>query len=211
MANEYVSNSLTKRNEKQEEKPQVQKVTKGVVKAKPQTQMQKIGNEIIKEGKSTIINFVIYDVLLPTLKDTTSKILKGSIDLLFYGETRDYDNRRGSSRRQGGRGPRVSYDRQYDYRDRDRREQRQSVSRSYDNVGFASREDADNVLGAMDDQVDRYGSVSIAGFFELCGLSSNNYTDNDYGWHTTNGMVVDIDKYGEYYIKLPKASPLRNR
>ena len=101
---EYPNNSNRNREEKKEKK--VEKVvTKGSVKTKKQSELKKIAGNIISEEAKSIKDYAIYDVVIPVIKDTITQLIKGSIDMLFYGEVR---SSRGSYYR-GNNATRVSY------------------------------------------------------------------------------------------------------
>lgn len=51
--------------------------------------------------------------------------------------------------------------------------------------------------------MDRYGVVSVADMYDLCGMTCN-YTDNKYGWKSLARADISRVRDG-YMIKLPKA------
>lgn len=66
---------------------------------------------------------------------------------------------------------------------------------------FQSYEDAENVVSSMLDILDRYGSVTVAEYYELCGVRAE-YPDEDWGWikfrrleprKVREGYVVDME------------------
>lgn len=85
---------------------------------------------------------------------------------------------------------------------------RRSVRASYDfdDVVFDTRGEADEVLSSMDELMDRYGVVSVADMYDLCGMTCN-YTDNKYGWKSLARADISRVRDG-YMIKLPKAEPI---
>ena len=100
---EYPNNSNRNREEKKEKK--VEKVvTKGAVKTKKQSELKKIAGNIISEEAKSIKDYAIYDVVIPVIKDTITQLIKGSIDMLFYGEVR---SSRGSSYYRGTNATRI--------------------------------------------------------------------------------------------------------
>lgn len=187
------------------EKKKVEKVTSGGVKRKKKSELSKIASTFIAEDVTNVKDYIINDVILPTVKRSISDIIVNGIDMLLYGETR---NRKSSG------GSRVSYSKYYDDRDRYERKSRDSergrrnVRNGYDyeDIVLESRGDAEDVLDRMDDLLDTYGLVSVADLYDLVGIQGS-YTDNKYGW--TQLKTADIQRLRDgYLLKLPKATPL---
>ena len=186
-------------------KPQVQKVVKGKTKVKKESEIAKIGKSIISDECKSIKEYAIYDVLVPVVKDTISQLVKGAIDMIFYGEVKP---QKGGSR--GGSGySKVSYSDYYDRPSRKTPDRRLPERASYDNVSFESRNDAIEVLERMDEIVEQYGVVRVADLFEMAGMTGNGPTDNNYGWYSTKNASVERDRYGDYYIKIGRPAALR--
>ena len=76
--------------------------------------------------------------------------------------------------------------------------------RSYNDIVFSNRGDAEEVLGRMEELLEHFKAVSVADLFDLAGLRFN-YTDNNYGW--TNLREARVERVcGGYTIRLPKAT-----
>lgn len=210
MNTNYSGNSIKSREGKKEDnKKEVTKVVKGVVKTKKKGEMSKIAQSIVSEEVRGIKDYAIYDVVIPVVKDTIAQLVKGSIDMLFYGEVRSSSYK--SSGRSGNNASRVSYKDFYDDRGRrDRHDDRRAHNRqSYDDIEFESREDAEEVLNRMDEIVDQYGVVTVADLFDLAGKTGNGYTDQNYGWTSTRSASVERNKYGDFFIKLHRPNNIR--
>lgn len=208
MAINYSNNSLKNRGQNNQEKTEVKKVVKGAVKKRKKSEFSKITSSIISEEAKSIKEYAIYEVVIPVIKDTITQLIKGSIDMLFYGEVRA-TNARG--RGGFGNASKVSYTSFYEDRngrDRDTRRAGSGVF-SCDDIEFDYKEDADEVLNRMDEIVEQYGVVRVADLFELAGVSGNGHTDQNYGWTTTRSAEVCRNRYGTYYIKLPRPSCIR--
>lgn len=201
------NNSIKSRENKQEKK-EVKKVVKGKAVAKKKSEASKIAGSIIAEEAKSIKDYAIYEVLIPAFKDGISQLVKGCIDMMFYGEVKPTSSsRRGSSY---GGGTRVSYRDYYDDRRSDRRDERRVSSRySYDDVIFESKQDAEDVLDRMDELVEQYGVVTVGDLFDLAGVTGNGYTDQNYGWTNISSASVERNRHGEYIIRLNRPSPIR--
>lgn len=206
MTTKYASNSdKVKSSPVEKDAQKIKSVVKGKTKVRQKSELSKVAKNIISEECGSIKDYIIYDTLIPVVKDTVANLIKGSIDMLLYGEIR-------SSGRSGRRtnASRVSYRDFYDDRRDDRRDSRRDRSNSrlsYDDISFESRGDAEDVLAAMDDILESYGVVRVADFFELAGKTGS-YVNQDYGW--TNLASAKIEMYrGDFYIKLPRPKPVR--
>lgn len=200
---EYKPNSHKSKEEKTMPEKRANKVVTGIVKTKKKTDMQKFKDSFITEDLANIKTYILMDVLLPNIKSAISSIVKNGIDMLLYQEIgRDQNQRRATVSK-------VSYERMFD--NRDRREYRPARSSSYldfDEVVFNSRGDAEAVLSAMDDIIDRYGVVRVADLYDLAEVSTTNYAINKYGWTDIHTAKVVPIREGGYLIQLPRALPL---
>lgn len=206
MNTNYANNSIKNRGKVDEPKKEINKVVKGKAKQKKKSEFNKIASSIISEECTSIKEYAIYEVVVPVIKDTISQLIKGSIDMLFYGEVRSSNSRSGRSYSNASR---VSYSSYYDDR-RDRRDDRRSITRySYDDIIFDNRGDAEEVLNRMDEIVEQYGVVTVADLFDLAGITGNGYTDQNYGWTSTRSASVERTRHGEFIIKLQRPTNIR--
>ena len=155
----------------------------------------------ISEDVSSVKSYIIGEVLIPAMKKALSDIVTNGIDMILYGES-------GVTKRKTP-GSRISYTNYYDRRDRDRDrydDRRVRTGYDFDDIILDSRGEAEDVLSRMDELIDNYGIVSVADFYDLCGITGS-YTDNKYGWTDIRSAQVVRVRDG-YKIKLPRALPL---
>lgn len=179
------------------EKKKIEKVTTGKVKVKKKTGLQKMAGAMFAEDAEKVKSYILMDVLLPTIADGITDVLKKSIDAIF--------GRKSSGR--DSRSSKVSYRSYYDNPDSRGTSTKARSVYDYDDIIFDSRGEAEEVLDRMDELVELYGNVSVAEFYDLAGISSE-YTSNKYGWtniHTAKIVRVSGDGY---MIKLPRVMPL---
>ena len=141
------------------------------------------------------------DVLIPAAKNTVSDMVQTGIDMLLFGERRS----RGTSNRTKSF---VSYGSYYSRGpgERERLPARSRYHQTTDDIVLESREEAEEVLEAMAELIDSYGSASVSDFLALVGEESE-YTDDKYGW--TNLVRARVDRVrGGYIIVLPKAGAI---
>lgn len=194
----YRSNShKAKAEAKEAAEKKVDKVVTGNVKRKKKSEVSKFKDVFISEDVSNVKTYIFLDVLVPAIKKAVSDIVKDGIDMMLYGDKRS--SSRGSSSY-------VSYRSYSDNTSRNSNGRSVRASYDFDDVIFDTRGEADAVLSSMDELMDRYGVVSVADMYDLCGMTCN-YTDNKYGWKSL--ARADISRVGgDYMIKLPKAEPI---
>ena len=199
MADEFKPNSH--KSKEVDEKKKVEKVVKGKVKTKKKNGITKFADVFVSEDVSSVKSYIIGEVLIPAMKKALSDIVANGIDMILYGES-------GVTKRKSP-GSRVSYTNYYDRRDRDRYgydDHRVRAGYDFNDVILDSRGEAEDVLSRMDELIDNYGIVSVADFYDLCGITGS-YTDNKYGWTDIRSAQVVRVRDG-YKIKLPRALPL---
>jgi hypothetical protein len=190
--------------EQEKKEKHIEKVAQGKRKKKPAA--KKVGEAIIGEDMSEVKSYLIWDVLIPAVKDTIADLVKKGIDAMLFGGTQAPRN----VHREGGRS-RASYSDYYDRNKRgrdDRRLRRPSrrAIHSFDDILFEDRFSAENVLSCMEDITMDYGMVSVADFYELAGEEAQ-YTDNKYGWGDVRDAEVVRTRDG-WIIDLPKPEPI---
>ena len=159
---------------------------------------EKFREAFIAEDAKTVKQYVIFDVIFPGLKDLTLSILHGAVDMIFTGKTT-------GKKRNGYYGVNHNNYGGY-YGGSGSQANNQVKSWTYENVTFANRNEAEDVLEQMRVYLDEYHRVSIATFNELAGVTGE-YTDNRYGWKTLSDAKVMYHQ-GEYFIDFPRPRDL---
>jgi len=182
----------------------VEKVISGSAKTKKKNEVHRLADIFISEDATNVKSYIFQDVIIPTIKDTILEAIR----MAFYG---GYG---GVSRKAtGSNSGRTSYGRYYDKRGRandyEREEPRIRRGIDYDDVILDSRGEAEEVLAHMDELINEYGSVSIADLYDLVGITSNNYTNNKYGW-TDIRTSQSVRVRDGYALKMPKVLPLEH-
>lgn len=202
-------NSRTARMEKRDSKPiaekrddkRVEKVIKGKAKVK-KNEVRKWTDVFIAEDASNVGNYILMDVIVPSIKKAFYEGITGALDMLLYG-----------GRGGGGKRPtadKVSY---RDYSSVSRRDDRSynttrtTSGYSYDDIIVDSRGEAEAVIQRMDEIMEEYEQVRVADLYDLVGISGE-YTDNKYGWTNIRNAEVIRVRDG-YKIKMPRAIPLK--
>lgn len=149
---------------------------------------------------SSVKSTVISDIVVPTIKQLISEMIKTSVDMLLFHEVRRDDRRPTASK--------ISYNSYYEDRGRYATPNTARNAYDYEDVVFQSRGDAESVLGAMEEIIDQFGIVSIADFYELSDISNTNFTTTKYGWTNLRTAEVLRLRGGGYGIKFPRATKI---
>lgn len=199
---EYKSNShRSKELEEQNKLPErrTEKVVKGDARRRKQSDLGKIGAVFVSDEIANIKNYILLDVLVPTIKRAISDIVCNGINMLLGEPTRSKSSLQGAK---------VSYRSYYDQQNdrRDYARPRAQLNYSYDDVIFDNRGDAEEVLDRMEELLERFDVVTVADLFDMAGISGN-YTDNKYGWTDLRNAHVERTRDG-YIIRLPRATSI---
>lgn len=196
----YKGNSYKSREAKaKEERKPLEKVVNGPVKVKKKTGFQKFAESIFVEDLGKAKDYVFQDVLIPSFKKTISDITKNVIDIVLYGETRNSSNKNIPAGR-------VSYGKFYENANSGLKPHTVRTAYDVDTFVFDSRGEAQQVLDALDETLDRYGIVSVADLYDLLGQTGS-YTDNSYGWTDLHAASIVRVQDG-FLLKLPRVQPI---
>lgn len=196
-------NSHTGNNAKKEpvEPKRAEKVVHGKVKTK-KNNTRKFADAFITEDAANVKNYILMDVIIPSIKKAIYDLVVGALDMSLFGG-------HGS----GGKRPtsdKISYK---DYNGISKSSDRFSYSTrtpsgySYDDIVLETRGEAEAVLMRMDEIMEEYEIVRVADLYDLVGITGD-FTDNKYGWtNIRNAEVVRV--HDGYKIKMPRAIPIK--
>jgi len=186
-----------------EPKKEIKRLAKGAVRRRKEPLLDRIFGGETAQG---IVEYVLWEVLVPAAKSTLSDIVSNTIELALYGDT----SRRSSRLKRDRDRTVVSYNSMYDKRPR-RSEKRPSPRtrrdrHRFDDIVITARVDAEEVLSTLIDLVDQYDVATVGDFYDACRLTSE-YTDRKYGWESLNEASIHPVR-GGYIIDLPKPHPI---
>lgn len=178
----------------------LEKVVTGKVRKK--SEMRKFADVFISEDVTNVKSYILMDILIPTIKNTISEVVKNSIDILLFGETGRSERRSAASK--------VSYSRFYNERSdqRDYSTRRLGNGLDYDEIVYANRGEAEAVLSTLQDALDQFGVVTVGDLYDVSEISTTNHAVNKYGWTDLRSAEPIRLRTGEYVLKLPKALPI---
>ena len=198
----YPANSLKSKEAQKDTERKIEKVVSNPAKIKKKSSMSKFARVFLPEDVSDVKGYIVSDILIPAAK----KAIMGAVDVFLNG-------RNGASYSSNGRistASKVSYRKYYDERRDDRPSSRDSRARfDYDDIGFETRSEAEEVRDRMMESIERYKYVSVADMYDMADLTAP-FTSNKYGWTRVSDIaradIVKVD--GDYVIKLPRVEPL---
>jgi hypothetical protein len=199
--NSHKSRNENKTVENNKVEKRAEKVVHGKVKTKTNN-ARKLTDIFISEDVSNVKNYIIMDVIVPSIKKAVYDLIVGTLDMSLYG-----------GRGNGGKRPtadKISY---RDYNNVNRRDDRSYGSTrtasgyTYDDIVVETRGEAESVLARMDEIMEEYEQVRVADLYDLVGISGD-YTDNKYGWTNIRNARVVRTRDG-YKIEMPRAIALK--
>lgn len=197
--NEIRSNSDKARMQKKNITP----VTKGTVRKKKKTGVQKFADDFFAEDIGTIKEYIIRDIVLPTLKNTVLTVVNQSAEVALFGET--------VTPQKKIPGAKISYDRIGRLSEVTRRRSYSSIQRESYDYGDAivkNKPAAQDALETLQAIIEEYDEASVADLKDVIGVTPES-TDYNYGWETIATAEAVRLSDGRYLLRLPKARPLR--
>lgn len=196
---DYKSNSHKSKEENKADVPEkkIEKVISGTARTKKKSEFSKLANTFISEDIQSVKEYILMDVLVPSVKKAISDVVTNGIDMILYGES--------GSKKSSSTSSKISYRSYYD-RPNDR-EYHRSSGFDYDDILFDSRGEAESVLDRMDELISTYDVVSVADFYELADITNENYMNNKYGWKDVRSAKIVRTRDG-YMIRMPRALPI---
>lgn len=176
------------------QKPKMEQVTTGkVTTAKPSA------THVLKD----ILLPVVADAMIPTLKDALVSIVTDSINVIVYGDSGSSAPRTTASSISYGR---TNYSRISSSRNQQKPVTISSKRQNFDDLIFANRGEAEEVLDRLREAIGSYGCVTVLDAYDLCGQTAP-YTSDKYGWTDLENAYIERTRQG-YVIRFPRALPI---
>ena len=183
---------------------------------------KEVKSEFISEDAPSVGSYILYDILLPALRDLVSDIGHGAIDMAMGTDSRRH--------RRGRRDDRsyISYDRYWDrespprrrarwdeddddddYRVRRRRKRGVPSNEDLDDFTFYTKRDAEEMLARLERRIDKYDCCPVAYYLDQMGETlPGDFVSEDWGWYNLDGAKIKPAYGGEWRIIFPKIRPL---
>lgn len=185
------------------QKPRIEPVAKGRVHASIGTT---VARSIFADSLKGVGNYILHDLLIPGIRDMIQSVVVGGIERALYGESaprpyRPYTGYSAPARqaRPMGWTSRTNYSAQtpttVDASPR---------PPSWADLVVPSRQEAEDVLQALLDLSERYGTASVGDLFSLAGMSTT-HTDETWTWSPDDVNKGDVQmRRGGYGFNLPQ-------
>lgn len=213
------SNSVASRTEKMAERKAKIEVGRSIVPekrrpivrhqaiVKKKTLVQSIASMFVAGNTESVFSYVLNDVLLPAAKSTIQEMITSGIDMMLFGETRSHGRSSRASRST------ISYGNFYQRSSggpSKRSAQRHSSPRDrfgLEDIYFRHGDEATEVLDQMCEQLEDYGVVTVAEYFDLASVEGATWAHNKYGWDDLSKAYCTHEREG-YTIVLPTPTEL---
>lgn len=202
----YPSNSNRDREEaKKREK--IEKVVSVAPFRRRKTLTQRMTEALIPGDPKGVVDYLVKDILLPSLRELAAEIFREGIERVIRGEPR-------SASRRSYRSASTNYNAYNKYsgtaseRYRSPEIDRQPrITREFDDIVFKTRAECEVVLDALYDLIRRHRQASVSDLFQLIDLRPE-WTDERRGWYSLTGADIRVVRDG-YVLRLPPPESLR--
>ena len=162
--------------------------------------LKKLQETFITDDVGSVRNFLIFDVIIPSIKETVSESVSKGLDMMLFGDARQYDSGKKSN------SPYISYNNYSNNRKEQRREPSRDLERKnysdYETLIFKDRGKAEACIRDMTDILYDYKEVTVADLYSILEMTGQ-FTDNYYGW-TNLSTAKAVRVRGGYILDLPK-------
>lgn len=185
------------------EPKKVAKVVAGKVTAKPKSGVAKFFENFFAEDIRKVGDYVVKDVVMPTVKDTIWTIIARGSERLIFGEV-------GHSPK-NSKLPFINYNGLFKSNAPTQTPTVNSSSSQYsvDNIILEDRGDAEKVLTAMNAHIAEFGEVSISTLYEFIGEPIGDFMCTRWGWRSLNTAGIMRTSNGGYKLDLPRPVSLK--
>lgn len=149
-----------------------------------------------------VATYVIKDILVPAFKDTVAKMVKNSIDMMLFGETRSSS----SGRYYGSTNSYSAYYREHDIHPMEPVRSVPEGEVRY--LPLRSEEDVKKVLYSLRECFERYGQISKGDYYDAIKVRAE-FTDYNWGWRSLRGIDYIEEAPDRWVIIFPRAEQIK--
>lgn len=211
---DYAGNSKKSREQKQPDKKEVKRVTKGEVLIPKKSVFQKFKESFLQDNLQNVTTYVLWDVMVPAFKNMIWDALSSGSSRMMYG-----DGMRGrinpgrpvshtTYSRPINRGPGFSgVQDNLDRRGLPQRALPGRVGRGFNTEFIVStREEAEAAMEQLTDLFDQYRVISVGDVYATMGEASTP-VDEKWGWEDLSGVQIRQVREG-ILLYFPQPVPL---
>lgn len=196
-------------SKKSKEKQKIEPVVTGKVVQRKPSLGKRLRETLVSGDTGSVGNYILFEVLIPAMKDVVADMVSQGIERVMYGEARS------RSRRTGQQPGHVTYNRPVQTQlpwSPARPDPRPVITRrgradhNFNDIVIATRGEAVEVIDRMGELLQRYNQVTVSDLYELTGITAS-FVDEKYGWlDLTTANVQRVS--GGYLLDLPRPEPL---
>lgn len=207
---EFPANSAKARERSEGPKPDGPKKVEQVTSATAERRKRRLGSRVketfVGGSARGAFEYMLTDVVIPAIQDTLIDAFQGGIERLIHGDSAR--SRRGPTTSYSNLGH-VNYQSMSSSKPPSSRSlsQRSRARHDFGEILIQNRQEAEEVLERLYDELSRYGEVNVAVLYELTGIQST-HADHKWGWKSLRGAKVVRLRTGGYLLDLPEPEPL---
>lgn len=207
---EFPPNSSRAKRPAEEPKPEPREKIEPITTAGEIRRKKSLGRKFksafIEGSARGAMESMVGDVVVPTVRDMLFEAVQAGFEKLIYGESSRV--RRGAPRSTDA----YSNVGRFNYQgisSSNKPPEPRSISRrsrsrmDFGEVIIPTRQDAEEILERLYDELHRYESVPVAMVYELAGIQ-HSHTDFKWGWTSLRGAKVAKLRSGGYLLDLPE-------
>lgn len=154
---------------------------------------------------------IFIEVFVPAIKDLIANIVENTVNVALFGSAskRPYILNRGATSNGSSRAS-IYWNSSVGqlrntFSDQDQRmaELKKAAAMNYRYLYAETAAKATSVINDMQAQIRDYGNVLISDMYRFAGVTSSNYTNNDYGWTNIDTATI-YEQGGLYFFNMPK-------
>lgn len=194
---------------KADEGPKVQRVTQNEAIQRKRGIGSRFKQTFIEGNARMALNYMVGDVIIPTIQDAMIEALQGGIERVIKGDTQP---RKSTAPSAYSTIPRTNYQSQFRSPNAAPPQQRSisPQSRSMHNFGeilLESRQEANDVIEMLYETLSRFGTVKVADLYTMTGIQSS-HVDHQWGWDNLRGTKAVRQRNGRFLLDLPEPTAL---
>jgi len=173
---------------------------------------QKVKETFIGGTARGAAEYVVTDVFVPTIREMLFEAFHEGMQKLIFGDSRIQRGGRPPGYPGQNQGPQVNYSAISTGKPTTSRSlsQRSRARHDFGEIVIVNRQEAEEVLEILYDELSRYGRVSVAVLYELTGIQSS-HVDHKWGWTSLRGARIVTMRGRGYLLDLPAPEPIDQR
>lgn len=192
-------------NSSRERKPRVERIVESEVVQRTPSVWSRVANTFLGSDMRTVGSGVLFDVVIPSLKELLFETGKeGLARSLYGGAERPNQHRPGAKVNYSGlaKTTKIVGSGLAARSERPEPTREMRVRHDFSELYLPTKGEAEKTLDALFDLVDQYEVANVADLYDLLGIQRT-YVDERWGWLDLRGSSTEWTRHG-YRLNLPK-------